>query len=189
MVENPLIRPYFLGGVALWGALRFPWSCVAVQQSVMFHPGGSDGVITDDSPQVVDVAASSNQGQARLATRQATSHSSTWKSSPPDRQSHEEPPVQAEARASSCEILVSLDRCRDRYLDPLGFDSQNPGSAFLKSGGGESPQESQAISWFRSQLLRPLAHWLSDLAIGSCQGEPAPATSSFALQAWGLPIW
>lgn len=35
----------------------------------MFHPGGSDGVITDDSPQVVDVAASSNQGQARLANK------------------------------------------------------------------------------------------------------------------------
>lgn len=41
----------------------------------MFHPGGSDGVITDDSPQVVDVAASSNQGQARLANK--TSYNAT----------------------------------------------------------------------------------------------------------------
>ena len=41
---------------------------------------GSDGVITDDSPQVVDVAASSNQGQAR--------------------QSHEEPPPEAEVEES-----------------------------------------------------------------------------------------
>ncbi len=31
----------------------------------------------------------------------------------------------------------------------------------INAGGGESSQESQAITWLRSQLLRPLAHWLS----------------------------
>lgn len=42
---------------------------VLLSSKALCFQGGSDGVITDDSPQVVDVAASSNQGQARLANK------------------------------------------------------------------------------------------------------------------------
>ena len=85
VVENTLIRPYFLGGRWHCGVPLDSHDHVLLSSKAlyMFHPGGSDGVITDDSPQVVDVAASSNQGQARLANKTSYKPQQHLKVKPP----------------------------------------------------------------------------------------------------------
>ena len=159
------------------------WSFVAVQQALHFQ-GSSDAAITDDSPQVVDVAASSNQGRARLATS-------------PDRQSHEGPPPQAtEARAVErfYSHLIGTWSLGFRYVWILKILAPH----CLKSMQVEESPHKKAKQSLGSGPSC-FALWHIDLAIWSdpwtsraCQGEPTPATSSFALQAvrvWGGNGW